>query len=46
MVVSAIVNERGCFAIDTLETPNILGNSSAGTVRGPGPLPTPATGCG
>ena len=37
--MSAIVNERGCCANDTLEIPNILGNSSAGTVSGPGPLP-------
>ena len=36
----------GCFTTDTLVTPSMLGSCSAGTLSGPGPPPTPATGCG
>src|SRR6516162_1108237 len=46
IVVSLSRRPLGCFTTDTLVTPSMLGSCSAGTLSGPGPPPTPATGCG
>src|SRR6266436_6383599 len=46
IVASLSASECGCFAMDTLVMPSILGSCSAGTLSGPGPGPVPAVGCG
>jgi len=39
-------SERPCASRDTRVTPSVAGNRPGATVNGPGPAPSPASGCG